>query len=149
VLKGGDGPDVFVFGRATCQRSPTSAGCSARSTRRTTPSPTSRQGSTRSTSARSTPTRTGTATSARHTVVKGDTDGDGAYDVLIVLKGHHHLHAGRLHPLTLAGNGRRSPCARALDYTDWSAASDPRRRRRRSDQSRHRRASPCAEESLK
>jgi hypothetical protein len=80
---------------------------------------------------------------------QGDTDGDGAYDVLIVLKGHHHLHAGRLHPLTLAGNGRRSPCARALDYTDWSAASDPRRRRRRSDQSRHRRASPCAEESLK
>jgi hypothetical protein len=40
---------------------------------------------------------------------QGDTDGDGAYDVLIVLKGHHHLHAGRLHPLTLAGYGRRSP----------------------------------------
>lgn len=35
----------------------------------------------------------GTKASARHTIVKGDVNGDGDYDFLIVLKGHHHLDA--------------------------------------------------------
>jgi Ca2+-binding RTX toxin-like protein len=36
----------------------------------------------------------GNKAAARHTIVKGDTNGDGAYDLVIVLKGHHHLDAG-------------------------------------------------------
>jgi Ca2+-binding RTX toxin-like protein len=35
----------------------------------------------------------GTKPSARHTIVLGDTNGDGNYDFRIVLKGHHHLEA--------------------------------------------------------
>ena len=35
----------------------------------------------------------GSKPSARHTIVKGDVNGDGDYDFLIVLKGHHALHA--------------------------------------------------------
>ena len=35
----------------------------------------------------------GSKPSARHTIVMGDVNGDGDYDFLIVLKGHHTLHA--------------------------------------------------------
>lgn len=35
----------------------------------------------------------GTKPAARHTIVMGDTTGDGNYDFKIVLKGHHHLEA--------------------------------------------------------
>ena len=35
----------------------------------------------------------GTKPAARHTIVMGDTNGDGNYDFKIVLKGHHHLEA--------------------------------------------------------
>lgn len=35
----------------------------------------------------------GSKPAARHTVVMGDTNGDGNYDFKIVLKGHHHLEA--------------------------------------------------------
>ncbi len=35
----------------------------------------------------------GTKPAARHTIIKGDTNGDGDFDFRIVLKGHHHLDA--------------------------------------------------------
>ena len=38
----------------------------------------------------------GSKAAARHTIVMGDTNGDGNYDFKIVLKGHHHLEASDL-----------------------------------------------------